>query len=167
MTYQNLHKEFTNMKLQEEFKLFERMWDGEIVPKTSTLEIHTGAHKGNKIVDKQGVPHIEAYKELVKTLKGLPAEDMYELDIWWMLDKNAPGDKAGDAVLYVDAATTAIEEIGVSPDECSNGYSGGQANPANRLVFACGYDAEELGLPRYAYDYIEGLLDVDTTGGAN
>jgi hypothetical protein len=155
------------MKLHEDFKLFENMWDEEVVPGTSTLEVFVGTYKGKKIVDKKGVSHIEAYRELVKTIKGMSTEDMYDLAIFWTLDKNAPGDKDGDAVLYVDAATTAIEEIGVSADECSGGYSGGQANPANRLVFACGYDAEELGLPRYAYDYIEGLLDVDVAAGDN
>ena len=147
------------MKLQEEFKLFESMWEWQPVPDTSTLEVFVGTYHGKKIVDKKGVPHIEAYKELVKTLKGISIDDMYDLAIFWTLDDKTLGDKEGDSILYVDAASTAIEEMGIDADKCGNGYSGGQAN---RLVFACGFKAEELGLPRYAYDYIEGLLDVDT-----
>lgn len=155
------------MKLQEEFKLFESMWDEEVAPKTSTLEVYIGARKGNKIVDKKGVSHMEAYKELVKTIKGLSTEDMYELDIWWMADSKMPGDKQGDAILYVDGATVSIEEVGEDPNNFNgNGFSGGITNPANRLILTYAYEAEELGLPRYAYDYIEGLLDVDVKAGA-
>ena len=155
------------MRLQEEFKLFESMWDEEVAPKTSTLEVHIGARKGNKIVDKKGVSHMEAYKELVKTIKGLSAEDMYELDIWWMADSEMPGDKQGDAILYVDGATVSIEEVGEDPNNFNgNGFSGGITNPANRLILTYAYEAEELGLPRYAYDYIEGLLDVDVKAEA-
>jgi hypothetical protein len=102
------------MKLHEEFKLFEDMWELEDyieVPKTSSLEIALDTYKGKKIVDKKGVPHIEAYKELVKTLKTLTDKDMYDLAIFWDADK-MPGDRGADVILTVDAATTLIDEMG-------------------------------------------------------
>ncbi len=130
-------------------------------PKTSTLEVYLGARQSNKIVDKKGIPHIEAYKELVKTIKSLSDKDMYDLDIWWTLDGKTPGDQEGDAVLYVDGATIAVES-GADPDDCDNGYEGGIANPANRFVLPYACDPEDLGLPHYAYNFIESLLDVLT-----
>jgi hypothetical protein len=147
-------------KLHEEFKLYENMWESNDGPKTSSLEVILGTYKGNKIVDLKGVSHIEAYKELVKTLKTLSDKDMYDLFIYWVADK-MPGDKDADVILIVDAATTLIDEMGEDPDDSGNGYEGGVANPANRLVLPYTYSPEDLGLPRYAYDFVEGLLDVN------
>lgn len=149
-------------KLHEEFKLYEDIWeidDTKIVPKTSSLWIALNTYKGNTIVDKKGVPHIEAYKELVKTLKTLSDKDTYDLFINWTADAKTPGDGEADVILGVDAATTLID-MGEDPDENNNGYEGGLANPANRLVLPCAYLPEDLGLPTDAYDFIEGLLDI-------
>jgi hypothetical protein len=74
-------------KLHEEFKLYENMWEDDYMsesndmPKTSSLEVILGTYKGNKIVDRKGISYIEAYKELVKTLKTLSDTDMYDLFI--------------------------------------------------------------------------------------
>jgi hypothetical protein len=147
------------MKLHEEFKLFENMWESNDAPKTSSLEVILGTYKGNKIVDLKGVSHIEAYKELVKTLKTLSDKDMYDLFIGWAADDKTPGDGMADAIVIVDAATTLIE-MGEDSDDVKYSYEGGLANPANRLVLPFAYYPEDLGLPKYAYDVIEGLLDV-------
>lgn len=150
------------MKLHEEFKLYENMWESEHedIPATSSLEVALGAHKNNKIVEKKGVSHIEAYKALVKILKTLSDEDMYDLNIYWIADDKAPGDGEADVILNVDGATVLIE-MGEDPDDSEYIYTGGIANPANRLVGPDAYDPEDLGLPKYAYDFIVGLLDIN------
>jgi hypothetical protein len=153
------------MKLHEEFKLFEDMWEDDYeleskdMPKTSSLRVAVGTYNGTKIVDKKGVPHIEAYKTLVKTLKTLPERDAYDLFIGWEADDKTPGDRKADTIVIVDAATTLIE-MGEDSDDVKYSYEGGLANPANRLVLPFAYYPEDLGLPKYAYDVIEGLLDV-------
>ena len=68
------------MKLHEEFKLFEDMWEDDYaaeVPATSSVQVSLNGWKGEKILDKKCVPHKEAYEALLKTLEEPPAHVIF------------------------------------------------------------------------------------------
>ncbi len=154
------------MKLHEEFKLFEEMWEDDFNSNecgTSSIEVGLDGYQGEKLLNKAGIPHKEAYEELLKVLKSVADKDLTELFIYWVADRLRPGDKDGDVIVNVDGLQELIDGGADIEDAEKSGYD--YRIPANRLVLPCAYDAADLGLPEDAYDVIEAeLTPVDKRG---
>jgi hypothetical protein len=146
------------MKLHEEFKLFEEMWDDDYeaeVPATSSVQVSLNGWKGKKILDKKCVPHKEAYEALLKTLASIANEDLTELYIYW-IPEDTDGSDLYDPILEVRSFQELVDD-GEDPDKAAaNGFD--IRLPVNRLIEPCAYSTDALGLPYSVYDDIEELL---------
>ena len=147
------------MRLHEEFKLFEEMWEDDFKPAergTSSIEVGLDGYQGDRLLNKVGIPHKEAYEELLKVLKSVADKDLTELFIYWVADSLKPGDKDGDVIVSVDGLQELIDGGEDIEDAEKSGYD--QRIPANRLVLPYAYSAADLGLPEDAFDVIEAEL---------
>lgn len=152
------------MRLHEEFKLVEDMWDEEDmwdddydtdVPATSSVLVSLNGWEGKKILDKKRVPHKEAYEALLKTLESIANEDLTELYIRWIPEDNE-GSDAYDPIIEVRSFQDLVDD-GEDPDEAA--AAGFDIRlPANRIIEPCSYSTDDLGLPYSVYDDIEELL---------
>jgi hypothetical protein len=144
------------MKLHEEFKLFEDMWDDvSYVPATSSVKVGLNGYNGTMILNKKRVPHKEAYKALLKTLESIANEDLTELYIYWIPD-DAEGSDQYDPIIEVRSFQDLVDD-GEDPDEAAaNGFD--IRLPRNRIVEPGSYSTDDLGLPYSVYDDIEELL---------
>ena len=149
------------MKLHEEFKLFEDMWDDDVwdesseVPATSSVKVSLNGWKGKMILDLKRVTHTEAYEALLKTLKSIANEDLTELYIYW-IPEDENGSDEYDPIFEVRSFQELVDD-GEDPDEAAaEGYD--LRIPANRAIEPCSYSTDDLGLPYSVYDDIEELL---------
>jgi hypothetical protein len=146
------------MKLHEEFKLIEDMWDDDYdtdVPATSSVLVSLNGQEGKKILDKKCVPHKEAYAALLKTLESIANEDLTELYIHWR-PEDTEGNYVYDSIIEVRSFQDLIDD-GEDPDEAAaNGFD--IRLPVNRIIEPCSYSTDDLGLPYSVYDDIEELL---------
>jgi hypothetical protein len=154
------------MRLHEEFKLFEEMWEDDFNSNecgTSSIEVGLDGYQGERLLDKAGIPHREAYEELLKVLKSVADKDLTELFIYWVADNLEPGDKDGDVIVNVDGFQELIDDGADIEDAEKRGYD--SRIPVNRLILPYAYSAADLGLPEDAFDVIEAeLTPVDKRG---
>lgn len=147
------------MNLHETFKLFEDMWEDSYVADdygTSSIEVSLDGQQGTRVLDKSGIPHKEAYEELLKVLKSVASKDLTELSIYWVADRLKPGDRDADAIVIVDSFQYLIDVGEDIEDAEKRGYD--LRIPANRLILPYAYYPADLGLPEDAYDVIEAAL---------
>jgi hypothetical protein len=114
-------KKVTNLKLHEEFKLYENMWesldnfdsfdfDGYDAG-TTTYDI---AIDGSDKKAEGTYPGPEALRNILKFINNLTQEEKDNLGLGWWWDSDEPGDCNGDTIVYIVAPSEAAEWKGRS-----------------------------------------------------
>jgi hypothetical protein len=127
------------MKLCEEFKLFESMWESFDEPvscgTTSYFVSIDGEYlniDSNKQIDKKGITKRQAFKEITNFVTTLSDEEISCLQLNWCYDMDNPGDCEGDAILTIDGPTYFIEDVGMSVEDYKNiALNGAERVPQN------------------------------------
>lgn len=119
------------MKLYEEFKLFENLWEEhspaerarEIKAEIARLqqelanlnleEIETSSVWAqvpgtSKKLEKKGISNQEALETLINFINGLSSKEKLAVDFYWGNDSLVPGDCEGDPILNKDSGDTTI-----------------------------------------------------------
>jgi hypothetical protein len=107
-----LVKEFIIMKLHEEFKLYETMWDEPTSLKTveDTVTLICNAEKSGKKVTFPGVSFNTAITELSKFMDSLTIEERADYtEINLLYDAEMPGDAKGEMMVMFDSLDTSPE----------------------------------------------------------
>jgi oligoribonuclease NrnB/cAMP/cGMP phosphodiesterase (DHH superfamily) len=116
------------MKLHEEFKLFENLWDDfeamlddedmEFVDtnfvKSDTTSYWAKVDNSTKKIEAKGVAKNQAFKAITAFILSLTQEEIDNLGINWVYDYHKPGDAAGDPVFQLDSLSEYCEM-----EECS------------------------------------------------
>jgi len=108
------------MKLYEEFKLFEDMWDDEDLETSVIYAIgDTTSYKlkvdnSTKNLEASGVSKNQAFKAIMTFILGLTPEEIDNLSINWVYDYHKPGDADGDPVFQLESLSEFCEM-----EECS------------------------------------------------
>ena len=182
------------MKLHEEFKLYENMWDDlnpskkdlneatlspeaakrirEIDAKIAELnreksalladvdELMTSSYVikvdgTNKVAQKDGVSHEEAFTDILAFINKLTKEEKQNIDIKWIADSLEPGDKGYDTIISIDCPRVAIDVVGEDPAEYEPG--GIQYQISKRIVAPSSLADEDL--PDNYYEKLAAALD--------
>ena len=119
------------MKLHEEFKLFENLWE-EVSPADRAREIKAEIARlqqelaaldleeietssvwaqvpgTSKKLDKKGVSNQEAFEALINFINGLSSEEKLAVDFYWCNDSLLRGDGEGDLILNKDSGDDTV-----------------------------------------------------------
>lgn len=106
------------MKLFEEFRLYETMWDEstELTAqdfegyKAGTTTFDISVEGSNKKVEGT-YPGMVALDKILEFINGLTQEEKNAVGLGWWWDSEVSGDACGDTIVYV-AAPSEIEEFG-------------------------------------------------------
>jgi hypothetical protein len=100
------------MKLHEEFKLYETMWDepNSLNTVEDTVTLICNAEKSGKKITFPGVSFDKAITELSKFMDSVTAEERADYtEINMLYDANTPGDAKGEMLVMFDSINTSPE----------------------------------------------------------
>lgn len=130
------------MKLHEEFKLYENMWDNETKTLTETSvgtpiatvnqtnkqkQLNTSyklfVDNSSKTLNGVDVDRSLAFKNILAFVKALSNDERNNLYINWVYDLEVPGDLAGDPILHVESPSTHKANTGRTGEDAELHFS--------------------------------------------
>jgi hypothetical protein len=98
------------MKLHEEFKLYEDLWDDEDTEvggidhaMSDTCSYWLKVDNSTKKIEASGVSKNQAFKSIMSFILGLTQEEIDNLCINWVYDYHKPGDAEGDPIFQLNS----------------------------------------------------------------
>jgi hypothetical protein len=133
------------MKLHEEFKLFEDMWEdeptayyGPHIVKGDTTSYWAEVENSTKKIEAKGVTKKQAFKAIMAFALGLTQEEIDNLSMQWIYDHETPCDEEGDVILQIESLSEFCEM-----EECSLDLDNGDRQYFEQNRYPQNWDDED------------------------